>query len=188
MSIAPSAIAAAAVYALSEGVLSLRRRAAKHLATGDKGSLPLIWGTGVVSIFTAFVVAVRPGPGNLAVLRENPWIGLVVFCLGLALRWYAISYLGRFFTVNVAIVEDHRVIDSGPYRWLRHPSYTGWLVAIMGLGLCLGNWISLIVLLTATTLIILWRIAIEERVLRAGLGEAYAVYAAKTRRLIPFIY
>ena len=65
------------------------------------------------------------------------------FVVGIAIRWYAIVYLGRFFTVNVAIAADHRLIDSGPYRFVRHPSYIGALMAFLGLGLTLGNWVSL---------------------------------------------
>ncbi len=188
MSIALSAAFVGAAYFLSESILSLHRRAAKHLATGDKGSLAVIWVTGVVSISLAFVLAGVGAPGDLPVLRHRPWLGIGVFCLGTGLRWYSIGHLGRFFTVNVAIAEDHRLVDTGPYTWLRHPSYTGWLVAILGLGLCLGNSLSLVILLIATLGVILWRIAIEERALRAGLGETYAAYAMRTWRLIPYIY
>ena len=188
MSIELPAAFVGAAYFLSESILSLHRRAAKHLATGDKGSLAVIWVMGVVTISLAFAVAGVGGSGDLPVLRHSPWIGIGVFGLGIGLRWYSISHLGRFFTVNVAIAEDHRLVDTGPYRWVRHPSYTGWLVAILGLGLCLGNWLSLVILLIATLGVILWRIAIEEKALRMGLGEIYAAYATRTWRLIPYIY
>jgi protein-S-isoprenylcysteine O-methyltransferase len=72
--------------------------------------------------------------------------GAALFAAGLALRWYAIVYLGRFFTVNVAISKDHRLIDTGPYRFIRHPSYTGAIMAFVGVfasGFCLHNWASL---------------------------------------------
>ena len=103
-------------------------------------------------------------------------------------RRYSIFHLGRFFTVNLAIAEDHCLVDTGPYTWVRHPSYTGWLIAIPGLGLGLGHWISVAVLMVATLGVILWRIAIEEKVLRTGPGEVYATYASKTWRLVPFVY
>ncbi|ESQ83163.1 hypothetical protein AEAC466_14980 [Asticcacaulis sp. AC466] len=175
-------------YALSEGIVSVHRRAAKHLATSDRGSLAIIWASGFISIFIAFMVAAYPGTGDLPILRTTPAIGVGVFCFGIGLRWYAISHLGRFFTVNVAILDDHRLIDTGLYRWIRHPSYTGWLLAILGLGLCLGNGLSLCILLVPTVSVILWRIAIEERALRGAFGQAYVAYATKTWRLIPYIY
>lgn len=187
MTIEPAAIFTGTAYFLSESALSWRRRAARHLS-GDKGSLTVIWLTGLVSISLAFVAAASFPLADLGALRHTPAIGLGVFALGLLLRWHAILHLGRFFTVNVAIAEDHRLIDTGPYRWARHPSYTGWLMAITGLGLCLGNWLSLAILLAATFSVISWRISIEEAVLRTAFGEAYATYAARTSRLVPFIY
>ena len=185
--ITPAALLAATTYALSESALSWRRRAAKHLS-GDRGSLAVIWLTGIVAISLAFIAAGGFPLADIPALSTRPAIGLGVFGLGLVLRWYAIIHLGRFFTVNVAISEDHRLIKTGPYRWARHPSYTGWLLAITGLGLCLANGLSLAILLAATFSVIRWRISIEEAVLRTAFGEAYTAYARRTRRLIPYIY
>jgi protein-S-isoprenylcysteine O-methyltransferase len=93
-----------------------------------------------------------------------------------------------FFTVDVAIATDHRLIDTGPYQSVRHPSYTGALMAFVGLGLCLHNAASLLVV----TMPVLWvfsrRMRIEEDALTAGLGESYRDYMLRTRRLIPGIY
>ncbi len=188
MPIAPAAIFAAAVYFLSEVALSARRRATASFKTSDGGSLPVIWLTGFVSISLAFTAAARFHLADVPFLKATPAIGSSVFGLGLLLRWYAIIHLGRFFTVNVAIADDHRLVDTGPYRWARHPSYTGWLLAITGLGLCLGNWLSLAILLAATFTVIAWRIGIEERALRGAFGDTYAAYARKTARLLPLIY
>jgi protein-S-isoprenylcysteine O-methyltransferase len=187
MPIPIAATIAGTAYFLSEFGLTLRRRAAKQ-ASADRGSLAVIWTVTFVAMTLAYVAAARLSFAAIPVLTDTPAIGLTVFALGILLRWYAIIHLGRFFTVNVAIADDHRLIDTGPYRWLRHPSYTGWLMAVTGLGLCLGNGLSLAVLVVATLSLILWRIALEEQALRAAFGDAYAAYAAKTRRLIPFIY
>ena len=111
-----------------------------------------------------------------------------MFAAGLALRWYAILYLGRFFTVNVAISRDHRLIDTGPYRLIRHPSYTGALMAFLGLGVCIGNWASLAAMLIPTLLVFSWRIRVEEQALMAALGEPYRIYMQRTKRLVPAIY
>ena len=111
-----------------------------------------------------------------------------MFIGALALRWYAIVYLGRYFTVNVAIARDHRVIDSGPYRYVRHPSYTGALAAFLGLGLLLNNAAALLMIIVPPLLVFLRRIRIEEAALLAGLGDNYRAYMQRTRRLIPGLY
>jgi protein-S-isoprenylcysteine O-methyltransferase len=107
---------------------------------------------------------------------------------GLALRWYAIFYLGRLFTVNVAIAADHTLIDSGPYRTIRHPSYPGALLVFLGLGIPFGNWLSLIIVVVPTSLAFMQRIAIEQAALTRALGDSYLRYRARTKRLIPGVY
>jgi len=69
--------------------------------------------------------------------------GSVVILLGVALRWYAIRVLGRFFTRNVAIREDQEIIRAGPYRYVRHPSCSGYLLVALSLGIALDNWLAL---------------------------------------------
>jgi protein-S-isoprenylcysteine O-methyltransferase len=114
--------------------------------------------------------------------------GLGLFALGLVLRGYSMIYLGRFFTPNVAIVTDHRLIDSGPYRLIRHPTYSGFLVILLGLGLACANAASLMVIFIPVLTCLLWRIQIEERALTEAFGEQYRAYACRTKRLIPFVY
>jgi len=102
--------------------------------------------------------------------------GLVLFAAGLSLRWYSVVYLGRLFTYDVAIAADHRVVDSGPYRYIRHPAYSGSLLTFVGLGVCGGNALSLLVLVTPIALAFLRRIAIEEAALKLALGNRYCDY------------
>jgi protein-S-isoprenylcysteine O-methyltransferase Ste14 len=111
--------------------------------------------------------------------------------LGLTLKKrarYAIVHLGRFFTVNVAISSSHRLIDTGPYRFVRHPSYTGALMAFLGLALCLANWASLVILLVPVFLVFLRRMHVEERALLQAFGDQYRDYMRRTKRLIPAVY
>jgi protein-S-isoprenylcysteine O-methyltransferase len=105
----------------------------------------------------------------------------------LALRWTAILWLGKFFTVNVAIASDHRVIDTGPYRFIRHPSYTGALAAFLGLAICTGNVASLLIMMIPVTWAFMQRVRLEEAVLRQALGASYIDYSNRTKRL-PFVY
>jgi protein-S-isoprenylcysteine O-methyltransferase len=107
---------------------------------------------------------------------------------GLALRWYAIIYLGRFFTVNVAIAADHQLIDTGPYRRLRHPAYTGALLAFLGLALCAQNWASLAVIVIGTTAAFSYRMQVEEVALTGAFGDRYRQYMQRTWRLVPGLY
>ena len=114
--------------------------------------------------------------------------GLVLFVAGLGLRWGSIAWLGRWFTFDVAVAEGQRVVDSGPYRYVRHPAYTGSLLSFLGLGVYGGNAASLLVLFVPIALAFRHRIVIEEAALTAALGSRYADYARRTRRLIPFVY
>jgi protein-S-isoprenylcysteine O-methyltransferase len=97
----------------------------------------------------------------------------------------AIVTLGRQFTVDVSIRQDHALVQHGLYRLVRHPSYSGLLLAMFGLGLLYTNWLSLVSLMVPITLAVINRIAKEERALLAALGSPYAVYCAHTKRLIP---
>jgi protein-S-isoprenylcysteine O-methyltransferase Ste14 len=78
------------------------------------------------------------------------------------------------------------VVTSGPYRWIRHPSYTGALLTLLGILVCCLNWLSFFALLLAIAGYA-YRIRVEEAALAEGLGDAYRDYMRRTRRLIPFI-
>jgi protein-S-isoprenylcysteine O-methyltransferase Ste14 len=110
-----------------------------------------------------------------------------LFVPGLVLRWCSIICLGRFFTTNVAIATDHRLIDTGPYRFIRHPSYAGSLLALLGFTLCIPNWASWLLILVPCYAVTFWRIHVEEQALLGGLGEPYRTYMQRTKRLIPWI-
>jgi protein-S-isoprenylcysteine O-methyltransferase len=121
-------------------------------------------------------------------LRGFYLFGFLLFLGGLILRWYSIGYLGRYFTIDVSISAEHKLIDSGPYRCIRHPTYTGALLAFLGLGFCFGNWLSILFLTVPIIAAFLWRIWIQERALTDALGENYRAYVERTKRLIPFVY
>lgn len=176
------------VFAFSELGLLVFKRSKGGAKSADNGSLRGLWLVIALAIYAAIDVSYRwprfafPSSGALYVFA------IVLFVCGLGLRWWSIIHLGRFFTVNVAIAKDHRIVDDGPYRLLRHPSYTGALVGFCGLALMLGNWLSAALLLVPITAMFLWRIGIEERALSAAFGPAYEAYKARTKRLVPFVY
>jgi len=176
------------LFCLSEVGLSLFKRSGKQAKSEDGGSLRLLWITIMLSLISGYVAARFLPQLNLPGREICYTIGLVLCLLGLALRWYAILYLGRFFTVNVAISVDHRVVDTGPYRYVRHPSYTGALLAFTGLALCSANAAALVLIVLPITWAFFRRIQWEETALRRSLGQAYVTYAARTKRLIPGVF
>ena len=124
-----------------------------------------------------------------------PWLrpqvtiaGMVVILLGTALRWWAIFTLGRNFTIDVAVRSTQSVVQSGPYRFVRHPSYTAILIMLLGVGMALANWASLVAILAGGLIGLLYRVRVEERALVEGLGQPYMDYMRTTRRFIPFIF
>jgi protein-S-isoprenylcysteine O-methyltransferase len=176
-------------YALSELALMARKRAKSgESRVEDKGSLNLIWIVIVTCVTLAFNLAYLVPEAAMNAAPALRRLGIALFAAGIALRWYAIVHLGRFFTVNVAVAADHRLIDTGPYRIIRHPSYTGALMAFLGLGLCMANWASLLCLLVPICLVFLWRIHVEETVLLQALGDQYRNYMQRTKRLIPAVF
>ncbi len=177
------------IYIVSELGLGWHKRAVAGAArVQDRGSLRLLWLVIVVSVTLAFNLAYQL---PAAAMNGGSWLqvlGIALFAAGLAIRWYAIVRLGRFFTVNVAIAADHRLIDTGPYRLVRHPSYTGALMAFLGLGLCLANWASLAVIIVPIFLVFLRRMHIEEAALLQAFADQYRDYMRRTKRLIPSVY
>lgn len=184
----PSPVIIGVAFGLSELALSLSRRAGSNANAKDQNSLLLIWA--VVAVAMLIGVALARALPALALPNTHALyiVGLVIFVCGLALRWYAIRYLGRWFTVNVAIADDQPLIDTGPYALMRHPSYTGALMAFLGFALCLGNLASLLVVVAASTGVFSWRIHIEEKVLAQAFGQRWHNYCAHTKRLIPGLY
>jgi protein-S-isoprenylcysteine O-methyltransferase Ste14 len=137
----------------------------------------------------AFLCAFRVRFATIWIGRpEVFWIGIAAILAGIALRTYAIHALGRFFTFEVAVARDHAVVTNGPYALVRHPSYTGALLTIAGIGLCLTNWASLVLIVPIAFAGYVHRMSIEEQALVSELGQPYADYMTKTKRLVPHVY
>ena len=114
-------------------------------------------------------------------------IGVTLILLGVALRWYAIWTLGAYFTRDVAVSADQKVVRIGPYRFMRHPSYTGTFLTMLGVGLAMTNWASLVVLLLCVFSGHLYRVSVEEKALVKTIGQPYIEYMHHTRRFIPWV-
>jgi protein-S-isoprenylcysteine O-methyltransferase Ste14 len=165
-----------------------------RVRSSSQGSEPREWTFFLIVLFLvgSIVGAALVASDRVAPLPGPAWwpvaAGLVLLWLGMALRLWAISTLGRFFKMTIAIQEGHRVVSDGPYHWLRHPCYTGTLLIAVGVGLAEGDWISLAIMWIALTIALLTRIRAEERTLRAELGDEYAAYAQRTARLVPGLF
>ena len=145
----------------------------------------------VLCVVVSFVVGVRLAQQPDGALPDPDLatgIGLVVLWLGLALRVISILWLGRLFNAAVVIQRRHRLVTSGPYRFVRHPSYTGALIAAVGLGIGAGHWTAAAVFALGWLAGLAYRIPVEEAAMRSAFGPAYDDYCRRTKRLIPGVY
>ena len=169
-----------------------RRSTARHVRL-DRWSLPFVilcTDLGVVGASasaTRFTrAAVTPGIPALRWLLFGLGVAMVV--AGTSVRLWAITTLGRWFTYDVGVTDGQPVVQTGPYHWVRHPSYSEILLVLYGVGLTLGNWFSLAFLLVLPTLGLVRRIRVEEDALLGTLGEPYERYVAGRSRLVPGLW
>jgi protein-S-isoprenylcysteine O-methyltransferase Ste14 len=189
-------VALFAAWCLSEvaiTVINVVNRLSGPAEAEDRFSFLAIWLAVMLTVFLAVTIW-RPrspvaGFGNAGAFRPLlGWLGCACLVLGIATRLAAVATLRRQFTTMVAIVARHRIVDSGPYRRVRHPAYLGLLLSLLGFGLCSGNWVCLAVAVGLPPAAIVYRIRAEERALLRHFGPAYAEYASRTHRLVPGIY
>jgi len=153
----------------------------------DKNSLRIIWIAIFVSITGGVLFAIyRAVPITMTNLLL--YLGSVFIVSGMIFRFIAVRTLGRFFTVDLAIHDNQRLIETGLYRFIRHPSYTGSLLSFLGFGISLNNWISPIIIVVPVLATFIYRINIEEKLLLKQFGSEYEDYKKRTKRLIPLIY
>ena len=154
----------------------------------DSGSLRVLLGGMWIALLLAYALAFLNGfsfPGRWQVPLFA--IGVLLIFLGSVLRRYCFRTLGEYFTGDVRAKRDQPVIDSGPYRLVRHPSYTAAMMMFIGIGLALGSWLSFALLTIATIATYSYRVAVEERVLLDTIGEPYRVYMKERKRFIPYV-
>jgi protein-S-isoprenylcysteine O-methyltransferase Ste14 len=140
-------------------------------------------------LIAALAAAVVIGYARIGVLPH--WLfypGEVIFVLGYVFTGYSIRLLGRYYSTYVEVLPDHIVIERGPYRFIRHPNYLGQIVGSTGLGLALQSWVALLVLVIAAVGYFAYRMRNEETFLVAEMGDTYANYMTRTKRLIPFVF
>jgi protein-S-isoprenylcysteine O-methyltransferase len=152
----------------------------------DRGSR--VW----VALLVAVGMIAALGLAGLPVAHISGWwpliAGLLLAFCGIAGRQWSVAALGSFFTTSVEVQADHRIVTRGPYSVLRHPSYAGELLTVLGLSLALGSWLSCVVATLCALGGLARRIAVEERALAEHLGPEWAAFAQTRKRLIPMVW
>jgi len=179
-------IAVAAVAGVIELAGAGRQRA--EATRKDRGS-QVVLRLCVIPAVVLLVLSPRIAPAaEIRPPLDPVVVGIGIFAAGEALRVWSKVALGRYFTYTVQTSSDQPVITNGPYRSLRHPSYTGILLMAIGAGAVWGNWLGLGVLTVMTLAGLAYRIHVEEKALLEELGDRYRTYAEHHKRLIPFVW
>jgi protein-S-isoprenylcysteine O-methyltransferase Ste14 len=181
-----SRVAAATLAAWALLELGLRvAELARGRGGGERDRLTRVWiALGIGATFAVALLA-RPALRLSEPLRIS---GVAVMWLGLGLRAWAVVSLGASFRTTVEVDPGQPVVARGPYRWIRHPSYTGLLLILAGFGLAAGSGLSFAACVLVPLPAIVWRIHVEEAELERVLGAAYRDYATGRARLVPRLW
>ncbi|WP_067621138.1 methyltransferase family protein [Alicyclobacillus acidiphilus] len=163
----------------------LLRRGQPRKRNDDRGSAVLIMLGMYVLIFISIGFSIRQ-EGILP--RWTQYIGFVLMIAGIVIRLSAIIQLGRFFSPVVGVVSNQEIVQTGLYRWIRHPAYTGGWITAVGIGFGLRTWWGVLLCGIGLLLIYAYRIRVEEKVLVEHFGERYVEYRKRTRRMFPGIW
>jgi len=158
------------------------RETKKKKTDSDSGTLELYAFGRAATVITALAVPIF-WPEE----HHTRGFGLLLFLTGVTFRLWAIHTLGELYSHRVRMVTGHTVVQSGPYQWIRHPAYTGMLLAHVGFVLFFFNWSALAVFFGVFLPAVVLRILTEEKTLLPAL-PGYAEYALPRKRLLPFIW
>lgn len=177
------------VWFVPEMILTFTRRGAEGAQIRDRASRIVLFGAIFIGMFlsinSSFAIPQLAIPWGRPMLF---WIGIGLMLAGVAFRWYAILSLGKYFTATVTIHAGQTVVERGPYRFIRHPSYAGALITFVGVALVISNWLGIGLILLAVAIGYGYRIRVEEQALVDALGQPYIDYMKRTKRFIPFVF
>lgn len=160
----------------------------QNIADSEERSQWVLWITVVASLLLAILFKTLAGSPIPIPYLPRQILALMLFAAGLCFRYAAVGRLGRFFTTNVSIQNEHVLIIDGPYRWVRHPAYTGLLLALAAAGLAMGDLLALLLLTVPSFYAFKFRIEIEERLLNKKFGAVYQEYCKTTAKLLPWLF
>ena len=162
----------------------------------QKGSLKRDGSTRIFNIISVIIGLSTPAIFIVFPLLQQAFIdskvlfaiGICIAGFGIAFRQYSIFVLGEYFRTTVEVNKNHKVIQSGPYKIVRHPSYSGFIVFFIGYGLLSQNIVCTLITFLPSVFALLYRINIEEKEMERVIGDEYRNYAKTTKRLIPFVW
>jgi protein-S-isoprenylcysteine O-methyltransferase Ste14 len=161
---------------------------AKSADSKDGGSIRVLLGGMWIALMLGFFLSfVKAGSFSRDAQLPAFILGVALMILGSLLRRWCFRTLGQYFTGDVKARADQPVIRTGPYRFVRHPSYTAGIMMFTGIGLALGSWFSFLLITIASIATYWYRVTIEERALLATIGEQYASFMKERKRFIPYI-
>ncbi|MDG6898308.1 MAG: isoprenylcysteine carboxylmethyltransferase family protein [Nitrososphaerota archaeon] len=170
--------------AILERVIIARSGQGESKTKRDRGSALLIFSTIFVSVAIAFAFA----GASVGILPAYFfYVGIALMIMGILVREWAVATLKGYFSYRVRVREDHRIVESGPYRFVRHPAYSGSILLVLGIGVAVRSWVGVLVLTVAFGLAYGYRIRVEESLLLEELGEEYSNYMKRTKRLFPHL-
>jgi protein-S-isoprenylcysteine O-methyltransferase Ste14 len=176
------------LYGLLEIFMSRRLREKKKVSkSGDKGSIWLLFISISVGYWLSFIIA-STKTGRIYHWNTFFAIGALLVITGLIIRITSILTLKQHFTYTVTKVENHELIETGLYKYIRHPGYLGQLIIFLGIATSLSNWLSVLLMIIPVLLGYLNRINVEEKFMIEQMGQKYVDYQKRTKRLIPYIY
>jgi protein-S-isoprenylcysteine O-methyltransferase Ste14 len=179
-----------ALFSIGEGRFRQGSEAqAREPGTADRRSTELLgaaYAFAILCLLAAPLLNLR-SVGRISTAWAS-WPGVVLVLCGIALRVWANLTLGRFYTRTLRVLEDHALVQRGPYRLIRHPGYLGTIVMWAGAGLAAANWAAILLVLAVLGLVYYHRIEAEEAMLLERLGKEYADYRLHTWKLVPFLY
>jgi protein-S-isoprenylcysteine O-methyltransferase Ste14 len=181
-------IAVSYLYGFLEVFLNFRQKSKTRVSTSsDKGSLWLLYGLITLGYTLSFAIGATK-IGRIYVWNTLFGVGMVIFVIGLLIRIHSILTLKRYFTYSVATVENHKIIETGLYQYIRHPGYLGQLIIFLGISISISNWFSILFMMLPILIGYFYRIRIEEKFMREQLGEDYQIYQERTKKIIPLLY
>ncbi len=116
------------------------------------------------------------------------WIGVVLTILGIFTRIYSVWTLRKFFTLNVQVATEQNIVKTGPYKYIRHPAYTGSIITLFGIAVSFRSPLGIIATVIIIAVVYGYRIKVEEKALETNFGSSYEDYERHTWRLFPRIW
>ena len=177
-------------YGFFEIFMSIRQRRNRKLdivQKGDKASIYLLLSLIAIGFYLAFQFGMSK-TGRIYHWNTMFAIGVILVIAGMIIRITSIQTLKQHFTFTVTKIEGHELIESGLYKYIRHPGYLGQILLFGGIGISMSNWLSAVSMLIPVCIGFIYRIYVEEKFMTQQMGKAYLDYKSRTKRLIPFFY